>query len=368
MRIRPDARWGDAALAVVLLGIGLATALTPGAAAGAGGTWLDALTYPAVLAPLLLRRRSPPLAAAAFPAAVLVSAVPTFAQLRIPAVVAVGMVVAFALGQHVPWRMAAAGLVLLAVGFLVDGLTEHVLDSPVPMLVFAVPLGAAAFGAGRLVRSRDRLAEELRATTRELERRRDETASLAIELERARLASDLDAAARRRIREIVDAAAVDEGDFGRIESAARASLNEMRELLGVMRSDGGGRHAPGPRLADIDALLADMRRGGRSVGLSVEGDHRELPGDVELAAYRTLQHALAALDGRDGAAASVVLRYLPDALEVEVQGPAAEGAGAQAALAAAHERIRVQGGRLDARGAGPRRVLTARLPVVPAHA
>ena len=103
--------------------------------------------------------------------------------------------------------------------------------------------------------------------------------------------------------------------------------------------------------------------------LEVEGEPRQLPGGVELAAYRALQHALVAVRGADGDPATIQLRYLPGALELEVQGLPAAGSGAEAALLAARERVTANGGTFSAeRSAAGRRVLRARLPVAPAHA
>jgi hypothetical protein len=127
----------------------------------------------------------------------------------------------------------------------------------------------------------------------------------------------------------------------------------MRELLGVLRGDERDT-APRPTLAQIEDLLEQARAGGTVVELEVEGERRPLPGGLELAAYRTIQHGLEALGG---APASVRLRYLPDALELELTGTFADDS--QPALAAARERVAAHGGEFIAR----RSVLRARLPV-----
>jgi len=100
------------------------------------------------------------------------------------------------------------------------------------------------------------------------------------------------------------------------------------------------------------------------VALEIDGERRTLPVGVELAAYRAVQHALVAVRSAGGEAATVALRYRPDVLELEVRGAPAAGGGAEAALAAARERVTAHGGTFDA-GAPPpgRRVLRAELPV-----
>jgi hypothetical protein len=114
--------------------------------------------------------------------------------------------------------------------------------------------------------------------------------------------------------------------------------------------------------AELGALLAQARAAGAVVELRATGRRRALPAGIELAGYRMVQHALEAL-----AAIDVTLRYLPDALELEIRGDMADGSAAEAALAAAHERITAHGGSFDRdRGAGGTCVLRGRLPIVTA--
>jgi signal transduction histidine kinase len=368
---RPARRF-DVVLCLAILLIALPATLRSDVG---GDAFLDTLLLPIMLVPLALRRRSPLLAAVVFVVACVLSGAPTFDQIRIPAVVPVAMLIAFSLGRAAEGRDVGVGLALIFAGLLVDAATEHVVTSPLTELAFGGPLSISAFGAGRLVRTRDRLTAELHETTRALEERREATANLAVELERARLASDLDAAARLRVREIVDIAGAEREDpeaaraaFAAIERLGRDSLNDMRELLGVLRSDERPRRAPGPTLSELDGLLDDVRRGGRLVELDVQGDRAALPTNVELAAYRTLQHALVALRSENDAPLTIVLRYRPDHLEVEVSGVPVAGAGATAAIAAAQERVRAQGGSFDSGPFAARHVLRARLPLVAAHA
>jgi signal transduction histidine kinase len=225
------------------------------------------------------------------------------------------------------------------------------------------------------VRSRSRIAAELEERSRRLVETREETARMAVEVERLRLATDIDVAARAQVSELVELAVrartalQDDPDgsrdaFGRIEREGRDSLNQMRELLGVLRSDERDT-SPRPTLAQLEDLLEQARAGGAVVELEVEGECRPLPGGVELAAYRTVQHGLEAL-GRDGGApAHVRLRYLPDALELDVRGTLADGSASEAALAAARERVDAHGGSfVSATDDADGRVLWAQLPLL----
>ena len=97
-------------------------------------------------------------------------------------------------------------------------------------------------------------------------------------------------------RDALDAAEA-RSRFSRIELLGRESLDGMRTLLGLLRSTDRGAREPRPTLEQLDALLAAARDGGRAVDLEFEGERRPLGAGVELAAYRTLQHALAVLSG-----------------------------------------------------------------------
>jgi signal transduction histidine kinase len=208
-------------------------------------------------------------------------------------------------------------------------LTDPLIDTLA--LSFVIPLCLATTAIGYAVRERTRLAADLLARTRELEQQRERTAALAIAVERTRLASELDLTARDRLREMVALAEREQG-FAQIERLGRDSLNDMRALLGVLRSDG---RAPQPTLAQLGALLDAARRRGRAVELAIGGEARPLPGGVEVTAYRIVEHAL---DGDEPL--HVRLDYRPDALELELRG------ATERAVAAVRERVGAHGGRL----------------------
>jgi signal transduction histidine kinase len=223
-----------------------------------------------------------------------------------------------------------------------------------PGAAFIPVLAAGVWGAGRLYGSRSRVAAELSDRTRDLQQTREESAQLAAEIERARVAADLDVAARDRIRAVVEMAREGEErsdgapeDFERIEREGRESLNQMRELLGVLRSDERDT-SPRPTLAQLETLLESARAGGRQVELRVDGRRRPLPSGVELAAYRVIQHALEAFGVGSGEQATVRLRYRDSDLELEVFGGTPEESLGEAALEAARERVAAHGGAFDA--------------------
>jgi signal transduction histidine kinase len=374
--------WLDLGICAALFAFVVPATMQPDEPEGLGaGTVLDSLLLPTVILPILLRRRAPFGAAAALAAGCVVSGIPTFDQFRLAAAIPAAMLILYSLACRAERPRALAGLALVLAGMVFIGFTDVALDEGggvVGMVLFSFPLCIGTWGAGRLVRSRERVANQLADRSRLLERQREQTAELAVEVERTRLALDLDAAARVRVREIIALAERGERSvaadpeylrdaFSRIERTGRESLNELRGLLGVLRSDERGTRAPRPTLVEIEALLAQARAGGRFVDLEVEGERRPLPDGVELAAYRAVQHALVAVHGGDDDPATVHLRYLPGALELEVRGVASEGSSAEAALAAARERVTAHGGRFSTDTTPrQRRVLRVRLPVVAA--
>ncbi len=376
-------RWAvlgvDVLICVVLVAFGVSVDSSSDLA---NGTSVDTLLLPIVVLPILARRRWPLGAAVGLLAGAVISGIPTFDQFRLALVAPAGMLIAFSVASRCDRRRALVGLGFVLASMVFVGATDRVLQGiggVGQMVLFSFPLCLVAWGAGRAAWSRDRLAEQLAAQTELLESQRERTAELAVEVERTRLASDLDMAARARVREMIELAQRGElsltadadrarAAFARIERMGRESLNEMRGLLGVLRSDERGSRAPRPTLAEIDSLLDEARAGGRVVDLELEGDRRPLPPGVELATYRALQHGLVAVGSAPGDPATVALRYRRNALELEISGTPGTHAWADAAVAAARERIVAQGGSFTTDSPAGRRVLRATLPVAVAYA
>ncbi|GHB50513.1 two-component sensor histidine kinase [Streptomyces viridiviolaceus] len=112
--------------------------------------------------------------------------------------------------------------------------------------------------------------------------------------------------------------------FVTIRENAVAALTELRRVLGVVRAeDYEAPDAPQPTLADLDALLANVRDAGLTVDKAVTGAVRELPPGVELSAYRIVQEALSnTLRHAPGATARVEVSYVLGGLGLRVvNGP-----------------------------------------------
>jgi signal transduction histidine kinase len=215
---------------------------------------------------------------------------------------------------------------------------------------------------------------------RRVVRDRELAARDAVAAERAAIARELhDVVAHHMSVMVVQAGAARAvGDFDpaaasdalrQIESSGRTGLAEMRRLLGILKAedDGDGR-TPQPGLADLGELLDAMRATGLAVEAVVEGSSRSLPPGVDLSAYRIVQEALTnALRHAGGASARVLVRYEPNALELEIadDGPGPpDGAPTRGhGLIGMRERAQLFGGAFEA---GPRPgggfLVRARLP------
>ncbi|QIJ66644.1 histidine kinase [Streptomyces sp. JB150] len=145
--------------------------------------------------------------------------------------------------------------------------------------------------------------------------------------------------------------------FATIRENAVAALTELRRVLGVVRAeDYEAPDAPQPTLADLDALLANVRDAGLDVGKTVTGAVRELPQGVELSAYRIVQEALSnTLRHAPGASARVEIGYVLGGLGLRVVNTAPPAPslvkpspGAGHGITGMRERVSMLGGEMTA--------------------
>jgi signal transduction histidine kinase len=164
-----------------------------------------------------------------------------------------------------------------------------------------------------------------------------------------------------------------------VASTGRAALAELRRLLGVIRTEAeregtAAAYAPQPGIEYIGELIRQVRDAGLGVDLSVIGEPREIPDAVGLCAYRIVQEALTnTLKHADASNAQVVVRYLPDALDVQVVddgrgAPVSGGENGGQGLIGMRERVALFGGELSTESrAGRGFVVQARLPLEDGH-
>jgi signal transduction histidine kinase len=309
--------------------------------------------------PLAVRRRYPgPVLACAVVATFVSGAVPHMQQVTTPAL-AIALIT-FAVREPLRQTIAAA---VVSYGALLGqaGLRgTHLASGDVVSRLFLV---AAMSALGLYIRTRRAYVDQLRERARDLEREQELRAERAVGEERVRIARDLhDAVAHHVSLLVVEAGAIRESlpadsparpVADSMAATGRQALAEMRDMLGVLRTaDGAAERAPQPAVADIGALVEQTRSAGVDTELVVEGEKRELPVGVELAAYRIVQESLTNVVKHAGPAhARIEIRYEPDALELRViddgRGAAQSSDGGHG-IVGMRERVAVYGGELAA--------------------
>jgi hypothetical protein len=268
----------------------------------------------------------------------------------------------FALDRKRSWISLGLSTLLTAAVLVVDSTTGF------EPFVLALPVVLIVFGIGRAVRHRSAMSTELKARTVELQELRDERVALELAGDRVRLSHQLDGLLQERLGQLTAAAEsgkdLDPGGakalFESIESESRATLDGMREIVGLLRG-GDVALAPAPTVAHLDALLARHTRADSR--LTVTGDPRSLPATVELSAYRIVEHLVNVLADQQDSRIEVGVRFEDDALEIRINGPVDRSADFKAAVARAKERAKFLGGSLDVKVSRGHANAVAQLPV-----
>jgi signal transduction histidine kinase len=339
---------GDAAFAVLVaaLAVSLVTIAPP------AGSDVDPLGYVLVVIgslALAARRRAPV-------AVLLVSTgcVLTYQMLGYPGVVAgLPVLVAIYTAVRAGHRLIAAAVTTIALAkgtaaTILMSLTEEpvreVLESRVMLAGWLIASGVI----GEVARKQQAYLQQVEERAIEAERSREEAARRRAGEERLRIARELHDSlthsisvikvqagvavhlARKRGDEVPDALLA-------IQEASSDANRELRATLEVLRRD----------------LVTRSERAGVPATVTVEGERRSLPPEVDRAAYRIIQEALTNVARHAAPAeASIRLLYGADRLTVQVDdngkaGPAAPsepGVG----LVGMRERVAGLGGRLVA--------------------
>ncbi len=285
-----------------------------------------------------------------------------------PALTPVALLSIYTAAATLPMRQAR----LVLAGAVVLGIIGTT-ASPGPTSTGVPASIVSAWLLGNYVGSRRSYAAELEDKNRQLERARLELADRAVAEERLRIARELHdivshtmsvvavhAGTGRMVAEEDPAAA--RMALATIERTTRSAMLEMRRMLGVLRgsaSEEPGVPTPAPGLGDLEALVADVVRSGVTVEVRVEGDRRDVPLGVDLAAYRIVQEALTnVIRHAGGARATIAVRYADDDVTVEIDdegsvrpGPSSVPAAAGQGLVGMRERVAMYHGDFDA---GPR--------------
>ena len=296
------------------------------------------------------------------------------------------VIAAFTLVVHRPLRIVLP-VILAYLGAAVAYVFVHP-DSSMDwwvQSVWAVMVTSAIFAWGMFVRARRQLVHSLRDRAERAEAEQQMSVESARAAERARIAREMhDVMAHKvslialhagglEVRPDLSPEHVRE-TAGLIGVTARQALEELRDVIGVLRGPGTEIEAPSapqPTIVDLERLVRDSQRAGEHVSLRGGIESPEVvPGPIGRAAYRIVQEAL-----------TNVHKHAPgSATEVEVTGSpgrdlrvvisnrwpvgrvAAEMPGAGAGLIGLAERVALVGGELEHGRQGDWFRVRARLP------
>ncbi|MEV4496798.1 sensor histidine kinase [Micromonospora arborensis] len=248
----------------------------------------------------------------------------------------------------------AAGPVPPVLAAMVNGVLVNVL-----VFGFAYFFGETAWVSARREHELCAQAEDLRSSQAESRER-------AVLGERVRIARELHDVVAHHVSVMgVQASAcrrVFDRDPGKartalaaIEQSARTAVDELRRMLGVLRTSGDAEPPAAGGVERIGELVERARAAGLTATLGVYGDSVALPESVSQAAYRVTQEAVTNTLKHAGAdMLDVRVRYLAREVEVDVTDDGRAGGTANAVglgLIGMRERVTAHDGDLET---GPR--------------
>jgi signal transduction histidine kinase len=264
------------------------------------------------------------------------------------------------------WRVtaavAAAHLFPIAVLYPLDDSTTTRMY--VETIVLVGLLDAVLITSGMLVRAQRQLVRSLRDRARQAEEGQRLRVEEARHLERERLAREMHDVLAHRISLLAvhagalefrkDAPAEQAKAAGVIRQSAYEAMEDLREVIGMLRHSADDEQRPQPTLIDLPALIEESRRADAPVTFDNRiGDLATVPARIGRHAYRIVQEALTnARKHAPRADVRVTVEGSPGAeLTVEVRNPLfpTEGRppGAGAGLIGLRERVDLVGGRLE---------------------
>jgi signal transduction histidine kinase len=280
-----------------------------------------------------------------------------------------GLLALASLAVHRPARSALLVLVLWIPAALIFAEYSPTTD-PISVVLVSTPIALAATAWGMFLRARRQLLLTLRERALRAEadqRLYEDRARMA---ERTLIAREMhDVLAHRisllalhagalEVRPDLPPAKVRE-TAELLRSTARQALEELREVIGVLREEPGqdpAPPAPHPTLSDIRRLVEETRLAGANIRFEMEVDHADTaPAALGRDAYRIVQEALTNIGKHArGTATRIRVSGAPGAgLHVSVRnrepihaprGPTLPGSGA--GLLGLQERVALAGGTL----------------------
>jgi signal transduction histidine kinase len=343
--------------------------------------WVDLTLGLFSLALSFYRRRWP------FPVAVVLSVLGAFSLSSSgPGVLAA---VSLATRRQV-WQIVVVGFLSLVGALVFPAVSPSVTSSPwVINLAFGLVFTVAVLVWGMYLGSRRELMWTLRDRAERAEAEQELRVDQARSTERARIAREMHDVLAHRISLIsMHAGALTyrtdlSADAMRetaelIQTKAHEALTDLRQVLGVLRSDGAtaaGQREPQPTFEDLDDLVREAEQSGMRIQYADRVlDAVEMPERVGRTTYRIVQEGLT--NARKHAPGVTVLVQVggspADGVSITIRNPARSNhhngtrtPGAGLGLVGLGERAKLAGGRLEARRTGGSFELTGWLPWTP---
>ncbi len=232
--------------------------------------------------------------------------------------------------RRTTWTAWAATAATGIVATVLSAPSSSVLTEILPVL----PWTAVAAAAGDALRNRRAYVAATEERAERAERTREEEALRRVAEERLRIAHDLHDVVAHRIAVVNVQAGVashlldsrpDQAReaLGHVRSASSAILEELSDILSVLRQPGEtvDSTAPVPGLGQLDALVASFAKAGLAVDYSLTGKPRRVVPTVDLVAYRVLQEALTNAHKQGTGIAHLSVTWQPSALDLHVTNP-----------------------------------------------
>ena len=286
-----------------------------------------------------------------------------------PAASGASVIALFTVAVH---RRSVVAIAVVALAIALLPVYFSIYPDEIPFWVnvaLATGIQAAVVGWGMFIRSQRELMLALRERTRQAEAERDLRVAQARSQERTRIAREMHDVLAHRISllslhagalevrpdappaEIARAAGV-------VRACAHEALEDLREVIGVLRTDrpDGASERPQPTIADVGDLVEESQAAGMAVTLAQRVDAERLPVATGRAVYRIVQEGLTnARKHAPSAAVVVTIGGAPDdglTVEIVSRRPLAqlglpEIPGGGAGLIGLGERVSLAGGRLE---------------------
>jgi signal transduction histidine kinase len=222
----------------------------------------------------------------------------------------------------ISYKLVFSGTVVLPINRFLYGATNFLLNSMLFLPIWW-------FG-NTLRKSREQTAQ-LRDSTEQLLRGREENARRAVFDERVRIARELHdvlahhvsvmgiqaGAARQVLKQYPEKAL---NSLSLIEGSSRQAIAELYRLVGLLRDEKQVEtFTSQPSLQQLEKLITDMQAAGLQIEVKIEGEKREIPQIVDLSAYRILEEALTNILKHAGATkATINMNYHNSMLFLDV--------------------------------------------------